>query len=369
MDEIERQEFARKVERLRASLRDRGYKGALLGRQDDFAWITSGGDNRVLRTVENGVGVLVVLPERIFLVAHTMDAARVHDDELAGTSVEVVSVKWHEGSPEERALSLCGPGRVLSDVSVKGAEYDPSAFTRLQHPLSDLEVSRCRELGRRTDAILRRAAEALRPDLAEAEVAAELVAEYERAGMTVEVMLVGGGERIARYRHPLASPNRVGEVVLLHPAVRWHGLHANVTRMVCLGGRIPPELERRYEAVCRLQALTVSMCLPGTPFRAIFDARRRLYAELGFPDDWELHFPGGPTGYRLVEPAAGADPDRTVSDGQVFDWFVTVTGAKVEELSLTRGGKRELLSSTGQWPTRPFTSGDLTLDTPWLLVR
>ena len=369
MDDLERQEFSRKVELLRTFLRDRGYAAALLGRQDDFAWITTGGDNRVLRTIEAGVGVLAITPERIWLVAYTMDAARVHDDELAGTPVEVVALKWHEESPEARALSLCGGGRVLSDVMVPGAEYDPSAFTRLQHPLSDLEVSRCRELGRRTDAILRRAADALRPDQTEAEVAAGLIAEYERAGMTVEVCLVGGGDRIARYRHPLPSPNPVGDVVLLHPAVRWRGLHANVTRMVCLGGSIPPELERRYEAVCRLQALTLSMCLPGTPFRAIFEARRRLYAELGFPDEWELHFPGGPTGYRLVEPAAGADPERTVSDGQVFGWFVTVTGAKVEELSLTRGGKRELLSAAGHWPTRPFTSGDLTLETPWILVR
>jgi len=369
MNDLERSEFDRKLERLRSHLRGHGYAAALLGRQDDFAWITSGGDNRVLRTVESGVGILAVTPDRVFLVAHTMDAGRVYDDELAGTSVDVVSVKWHEGSPEEKALPLCGRGRVLSDVAVAGAELDPAAFARLQHPLSSLEVARCRELGARTDAILRRVADGLRPERTEADVAAELIAAYERAGMTVDVCLVGGRERIPLYRHPLASQNPIGEVVLLHPAVRWRGLHANVTRMVCLGGAIPPELERRYEAVCRLQALTLSLCLPGTPFRSIFEARRKLYAQLGFPDDWELHFPGGPSGYRLVEPAAGADPDRAVCDGQVFDWFVTVTGAKVEELSLTLGGRRELLSSAGAWPTRPFQSGDLTLETPWLLVR
>ncbi len=369
MNDLERAEFERKLELLRAHLRARGYCAAIIARQDDFAWITTGGDNRVLRTVDEGVGILAVTPDRVWLVAYTMDADRVHDDELAGTPVEVVPVKWHEGPPEARALSLCGDGRVLSDVRVGRADVDPSAFARLQHPLSELEISRCRELGARTDAILRRVAESLQPDRTEADVAAQLVAEYERAGMTVDVCLVGGTERIARYRHPLPSPTPIGAVVLLHPAVRWRGLHANVTRMVCLGGSVPSELERRYQALCRLQALTLSMCLPGTPFRAIFEARRRLYAQLGFPDDWELHFPGGPTGYRLIEPAAGADPDRLVSDGQVFDWFITVTGAKVEELSLTRGGKRELLSAAGAWPTRPFTHGDLTVETPWLLLR
>ncbi len=66
---------------------------------------------------------------------------------------------------------------------------------------------------------------------------------------------------------------------------------------------------------------------------------------------------------------AGADPSRKVVDRQVFDWFITITGAKVEELTLTQGGKRELVTAAGAWPTRPFTCGDLTLQTPWLLVR
>jgi hypothetical protein len=137
--------------------------------------------------------------------------------------------------------------------------------------------------------------------------------------------------------------------------------------MVCLGGAVPAETSRRYDAACQLQALTLSMCIPGTPFREIFEARRRLYERLGFPDEWELHFPGGPTGYVLEEDISG-DLDAAVSDGQPFDWFVTVTGAKVEELGLTHAGRRELLSATGSWPTLPFTAGELTVQTPAILV-
>jgi Xaa-Pro dipeptidase len=369
VDERERAEFERKVERVRGLLRARGLAGAVVARQDDFAWLTTGGDNKVVQTVEGGVGVLAITSRAVWLVAHTMDAARVLDDELAGTAVEVVPVKWHEGLPAERAVALCGPGPVLSDVPVSGAILDPGAFFGLHHPLSDLEIERCRWLGARTEQILRREADALRPDRTEVEVANHLAAEYALEGMTVDVLLVAGAERVELYRHPLPSPARLGSVALLHSAVRWRGLHANVTRMVCLGGTIPPELERRYSALCELQALTLSMCTPGTRFRDIFEARRRRYQALGFPEDWERHFPGGPTGYTLVEPAAAVDPERTVTDRQAFDWFITVTGAKVEELSLTLGGKQELLSAAGGWPTRPFTSNGLTLDTPWLLAR
>ena len=93
-----------------------------------------------------------------------------------------------------------------------------------------------------------------------------------------------------------------------------------------------------------------------------------MYGQLGFPDEWELHFPGGPTGYVLEEDISG-DLDATVSDGQTFDWFVTVTGAKVEEHALTLDGRRELLSATGAWPTRAYSAGDLTIETPTILRR
>ena len=361
-------EVEKRIERLRAFLGSNGYNAALLGRQDQFAWLTLGGDNRVVRTQEGGACTLVVTADRLFLVAYTMDAARVHDDELAGLDVEIVPVRWHEGSRERRALQLCGGGRVLSDTATPGADVDLRALTSLHYPLSQLEIDRCRELGRRTETILRRTADALSPDMNEADVAAMLGAEYERAGMVIDVILVGSGERIAKYRHPLPSSRPIGNVVLLHPAVRWKGLHANVTRMVCLGTSVPPELERGYSALCELEALTLSMCTPGTPFRDIFQARRSLYERLGYPSEWELHFPGGPTGYVLEEDIS-ANLDATVQDAQVFDWFITVTGAKVEELGLTLGGRRELLSATGLWPTRPFAARDLTLDIPWILSR
>jgi Xaa-Pro aminopeptidase len=362
-----REESAAKLERLRALLRARGLAGAVVGRRDQFAWLTSGGESGVVRNQEAGVGQLVVTPDRLYLVAYTMDAARLSDGELAGLPAEVVPVRWHEGAREARALALCGGGPVLSDLPLPGAVCDPRALTRLHAPLSARELAVCRELGRRTEAILRSVADALTPEKTEREVAGELGAAYARAGMAVEVLLVGGGDHLSRYRHPLPTERRVGELVLLHPAVSWRGLHANVTRTVALG-RLPPEVARRYDAVCQLQALTLTMCVPGTSFRALFEARRRLYGQLGFPDEWELHFPGGPTGY-VLEDDISAAMDEAVLDAQVFDWFVTVTGAKVEELSLTLGGRRELLSATGRWPTRPFTAGDLTLETPAILLR
>jgi len=361
-------EVEKKLERLRAHLKAHGYTAALLNRQDQFAWLTNGGDNRVVRTQEGGFGSLVVTEDRLFLVGYTMDADRIYDDELAGVPTELVRVRWHEGPREEKAKALCGQGRILSDSPLPGVICDPRALTRLHYPLSQMEIARLRDLGRRTEEILRRTADVLTPDMTETEVAGLLGAEYERAGMVIEVVLVGSGERIAKYRHPLPSAKRIGNVVLLHPAVRYKGLHANVTRMVCLGGSVPPELERAYAALAELEALTLSMCVPETPFRAIFEARRRLYERLGYPGDWELHFPGGPTGYVLEEDISG-DLDATVKDAQVFDWFITVTGAKVEELGLTLGGRRELLSATGRWPTRPFTVNDLTLEIPWILAR
>jgi hypothetical protein len=86
MNELERTEFARKVEVLRGFLRDHGYQAALLGRRDDFAWITTGGDSKVLRTQENGVGILAITP---------------HQEGGLGTTLEPIQRPGRRAPPEK----------------------------------------------------------------------------------------------------------------------------------------------------------------------------------------------------------------------------------------------------------------------------
>jgi len=81
-----------KRSRVQAWLGEQGLDGLVISRRDHFAWITCGGDNHVLKNSEVGVGHLVITPEKCYLVAHSMDALRIFEEQAPGQGYELVSL-------------------------------------------------------------------------------------------------------------------------------------------------------------------------------------------------------------------------------------------------------------------------------------
>ena len=119
----------------------------LISRRDNFAWITCGGDSRVINCTEVGVGHLVVTRDKHYLVAYYMDSDRMLQDQVPGQGYEQVTLFWHEGDERLRALDLAGK-RVAADTPVPGTLFAGEAIMDLQWPLNELEVERSRWLGR-----------------------------------------------------------------------------------------------------------------------------------------------------------------------------------------------------------------------------
>ncbi len=154
----------------------------VIGRRDNFSWLTGGGDNGVVRSSENGFGILVVTGEKTYLVAQTMDGPRIMDEELAGMDVEPVFLRWYEESREEKAASLVTPGRALCDIPVPGAKLAPKEITALHYPLTEREIERCRTLAGETEAIIAKVAHAIEPGMRETEIEAMLSSQCAAAG-------------------------------------------------------------------------------------------------------------------------------------------------------------------------------------------
>jgi Xaa-Pro aminopeptidase len=362
-------DFLEKTARVRAWLEQTGRNALVIGRRDNFSWLTGGGDNTVVRNSDMGASLLVVTASTVYHVAYVMDGPRIRDEELPGIDVEPVFLKWYEMSLGEKVAELIRGRAAVTDVPVNGATFLPREVTMLHYPLTAVEVDRCRQLGRTTEEVIGRVAASVAPGMQEREIESRLLAEYAGEGISCDVLLVGSDERIARYRHPLPSEKRVDRLVLLHPAVRKWGLHANVTRMVYFGDRIPAEVVARYEAACRIEAAAISQCIPGRKFAGILDLQKRLYAETGFPQEWRNHYQGGVTGYALVDATLCTDPSASVSANQVYDWFITITGVKVEELSLSGPAGPEVLSACGGWPTREYEHDGVWLRLPQIMLR
>jgi Xaa-Pro dipeptidase len=362
-------EIQEKLKRIRAYLRATDRSALVIGRRDNFAWLTGGGDNSVVRNSELGFSLLVVTDTSVYHLAQVMDGPRILDEELQGIGVEPVFLRWYEQSREERAAQLIKGRNAASDIPIEGAVCVPKDIVRLHYPLTAREIEKYRVIGRKTEEVIGRVAAMISPGMREREIEAVFLGEYARQGMSCDVLLIGSDERIGKYRHPVPSDKPVQRLVLLHPAVRKWGLHANVTRMVYFGDRLPADLTARYAAACRVEAAAISQCVAGKSFSEILEREKRVYAEAGFAEEWRNHYQGGITGYVLADPTLCMDPAASVSANQAFDWFITITGVKVEELTLSGAEAPEVLSACGGWPRADFEHDGVTLRLPQILQR
>jgi Xaa-Pro aminopeptidase len=362
-------EVREKNRRIKEFFDTTGYEAIIIGRQDNFAWYTCGGNNRVVITSESGVTILIITKSAVYAVSQKMDGSRVLDEELKGLDVEPVFLKWFEVSREAKTAEIIKGLRAVSDIPIEGADFKPSEIYRLHYPLSEKEIDKLRFIGSKTESIIRKVADQLKPGMRERDAEAMFLYEYGLCDMTADVLLIGSDERISKYRHPNPSDKKIGHYLLLHPAIRKWGLHANVTRLVYFGDRVPDDIKRKYEAACQIQAEAISMCIPGEKFAEILEAQKRLYAKTGFSDEWQNHFQGGITGYLLADPTLCMNPDAAVSKNQAYDWFITITGVKVEELSINTGSKREVLSAAGHWPVKDYCANGEVFSLPQILLK
>lgn len=370
MNKVNQLDYSEKCRRLREYMTQNGYDYAVLARRDNFAWLTCGGDNKIFRSSDFGFGVLVVGHDKVFFVAQYMDMDRIVDDELQGFNVEKVELKWFEPSREEKAMQLTDGGKVVSDIPLAGADCKMYDIVRIHFPFTDLDVEKYRKVGTLCDHLLKNIADRIVPGMTELEIEAQILYEYGKESMTPKVLLVGSDERIAKYRHPAASPKKVEKLVLLHPAAEKWGLHANITRMVYFGDTLPKDLEEKYDMLNLCEAQAMAMCRPGTHFSEILSERKKIFTDYGCAHEFDLHYPGATAGY-FIGSAQPLLDDEAVVDRMAFDWFITVKGAKVEELSMSGPSGAELLSAsaTGVWPTKPYNYKGNTYHLPTILMK
>lgn len=357
-----------KLRRIRDYIDINGYTGMILGRQDNFNWITSGGNSRVVVPKDEGFAAVVVTAEQVYLVAQVMDGPRIMDEEMQHLDAEYVPLRWYEESVNERAVKLAGANPV-SDIQITGSLNRLRDIYNLHFPLTQEEMERLKKLGSISDYILNKVAREIKPGMVDYEAEAMLLYEYARHNIQCDVLLIGTDDRICKYRHPSPAGRKLGRYVLLHPAVRSGGLHCNVTRSVYFGDSLPEDIERAYSAVSQIQVYCMSMCRTGTRWSDILKGQKELLKELDFEDEWKGHYPGGRTGYFVCQADLSMDPENRILNNEAYDWFITVTGAKVEELAVNHDGVFSLCSHSGSWPGRKIAVKDFMLDVPQIMMR
>lgn len=346
-----------KVERVARLATSLELAGLVLGAQPNFAWLTGGQSNRIDGSREAGAGALVVAANgRRYVVANTIEMPRLLGEALSGLGFEPVEIPWTEdrANPKavvERLRAVIGPAaRVGSDLGFPETLNVDAAVSRLRVPLTPGEVDRYRALGRDVAAAMGRVCRGLVPDLTEREVAGRLAADLAARGARPIVLLVGGDERLSRFRHPVPTGHRWRSILMAATCAERDGLVVAASRIVAAGAvsaALADTTARTAEVFGRLVAAT----RPGTVGRDLFEIAVRAYAGVGAAGEELKHHQGGAIGYRSRDWVAHPASEEVVQSSQAFAWNPSITGSKVEDTVLVGDEGFEPLTSDAGWPT------------------
>jgi hypothetical protein len=298
-----------------------------------------------------------------------MDGRRIAEEDMRGMGYELVELKWYEKSITETVLRLVTGKKAVGDIVLPGVDFQSDAFCALHYPLTLKEIDRYRWLGRKMEEIFRKVADEIRAGQTEKEIEAMFISYAAADGIREIVGIIGSDDRISKYRHCVASDKKVEKLVLLAPAVKKWGLTLPITRIVCLDGHVPNETAHKYDAACRIEAQTMAMCRAGARFTEILQAQKDQYRTTGYPEEWRNHFQGGITGYIVNDATKCMDTASVICDCQTFNWYITITGVKVEETVLSTSEGVEILTSTGLWPVKRYEADGKAFDLPQILVK
>lgn len=320
-----------KERRLAEFCRRGGYDGVWLRRRTNIAWLTDGADVHVDSSSSTGVASLVWTLRKKTVLTSNIESPRLAEEEFK--SWEIRDHKWwRDAKPPSGNLAT---------------DYPSDPFADLRSPLTELELRRIRALGRTTADELEQVMKATRPGRTEHEVAGELTGRMRRLGIMIPVMLVASDERIARYRHPIPTSKAIRKTVMVAACPREHGLIVAVTRLVHFGRKLPADLRRKHDAVCKVDAALHAATAPGQRWCDILAVGQQVYRETGFATEWMHHHQGGPMGYEGRDYKATPTEKRRVVENQAVGWNPSITGTKSEDTILSSG---EVLTSMKNWP-------------------
>ena len=331
--------------RIKALLTEKGLEAVVLRKGANVAWIT-GGRAHIPTTLELSCMDVVVYPDRIVVVTNKIEAGRLKDEELSGDE-ELIIVNWFEGRDAHLPKG--------SKIGVDGADSERTNIQgdieNLRRNLNEFEVARLKEIGRDATEALEEAMLDIDNDESEVEVAGEIAEELWERNLEPVVLLIAGEDRIKKYRHPLPTTARVGNLVMGVICARRKGLIASVTRLVHFGD-LTSELKENYSRLLSVEAAFLDGTKPGATLAEAFKSGQMEYLKQGFDrDEWTNHHQGGPTGYLPRDFTAHEKTNQLIEVRNAIAWNPSAAGLKVEDTLVVTESGFEFVTGSSEWPS------------------
>lgn len=358
---LSRVHIAESLDRVRRYLRRSDLAGLVLARTSNVAWASAGINPVIDRTCDLDSLWLVVTPDEQHLVTNVVEGPRLLAEHPA--ELEVFNLHTVAWSPQSAFTSLAqrliqaDASRIGADVSLGFGADCAEAMTMLRMTHGPLARARLVALGEETAEALESALMAAEIGQTDLEVQARIAFEFEGRGITPIVLLVGGDDRVRRFRHPVAIGLPVRHLLMAVAVVRRHGLHVAVTRTMVFDS-LSPAGKSRYSALATVQGEVLSAWRPNELYGDVYRALAHAYARVGDAKAWREHFQGGPIGYEQREfelypgepesPWAGVQ----VEVGQAVAFNPSFAGGyKVEDTFLLEPTGPVNITPALNWPT------------------
>ncbi len=336
-------------------------RGLVLTGPAAVAWATGGIAAPVDRTAAVDPAWVVATRGGFSLITTEVEADRVRAEygpDRHGFA-DLVAVPWFDPDAfvtAAQALAGVPAAELAADGHPAFGRDVTDDLIELRLALSPPEQDDLRDLAADAALALETALAHWRPGERDLDIQARCAARLEGSGADTPVLIVGGDERLASYRHPMAAGVPVRRLVMAVVVARRDGLHAAATRFASAGPLDPAYAELRGR-VLDIEREVLAASTPPASYGAALAAMDRAYEQAGAPRGWTGHYQGGPIGYgqREFEIAPGQPgtrwPDQPIAAGHALAWNPSLPGgAKVEDTYLVTADAMERVTSTPDWP-------------------
>ena len=336
-----------KKNRIYHLLKNKGLDGLILVKNSNIAWLTSGMENRIVYTSEEGAVRLIVLKDTILVLTNNIEAERIIlEEKLGEKDFQFATYNWFE---KDLLDDLIRDYRLGTDCYLPGVNNLKEEIKQLRFSLLPGEIKRYRILGKETSKIVSKICKNIRPGETENEIRGRLAQNFWSKNINPHLILIGSDERIFAYRHPIPKDKKIRKYVMVVVCAERDGLIVDMTRFIYFG-LIPQELKEKLWAVAKVDASFILNTKIGVKVADIFQNAISTYKEVGYPDEWKFHHQGGAAGYETRDYIATPDSLQIVQPNQAFTWNPSIKGAKSEDTILITEKGYEIITEDSDWP-------------------
>ncbi|MEO9173941.1 MAG: hypothetical protein ABI317_00405 [Gaiellales bacterium] len=351
---------ATKLSRVREWLRGSAADAVVLTGAGPVAWATGGLTNPIERGHPASPLWIVVREDGETAITTEVEAPRLAAE--GDLRMPLEAVPWFEGDAFcDAAARASGVthAQIASDGDAFGIDAsDELALLRL--PLVADEQARLLELARDAALALEESLRGFRPGEPDREIRARIADALERRDALAVCLIVGGDDRIERFRHPLSTGAPVDHVVMAVVVAERGGLHAAATRYAS-AGPLPHVVARARRAALEVESSMLAACTVGASYGSVLATCDSAYQAAGHPGAWREHYQGGPIGYRQREFEIAPSQAATsifgrapIAAGHALAWNPSVAGGgKAEDTYLVGSNGLTRITDSGNWPLLP----------------